>query len=131
MVAAGPGGSQARDDVVRGCSRGRYDLSFEPAAKARAPSWTWTDVVLPADDEQARLALEEVRLPDAAFVRGSVYDDANARVEGAEVKIYRVQTDLALCKETPFEPPSCPIPPLLLGRGASEDDGVARLSLPR
>lgn len=110
---------------------GRYDLSFEPAAKARAPSWTWPNVVLPTDDTQGRLALEDVRLPDAAFVRGNVYDDANARVEDAEVKIYRVQADPALCQEAPFAPPSCPIPPLLLGRGVSDDDGVARLTLPR
>lgn len=110
---------------------GRYDLTFEPAAQARAPSWTWTDVELPPDDAQARLALGDIRLPDAAYVRGNVYDDANARVEGAEVKLYRVQSDPGLCQETRFEPPSCPIPPLLLGRAASDDDGVARLILPR
>jgi hypothetical protein len=110
---------------------GHYDLSFEPSMKARAPSWTWTNVELPRDDAQSTLALGDVRLPDAAYVRGLVFDDENARVEGAEVKIYQVQTDEALCQETRFEPPSCPIPPLLLGRGTSDDDGVARLTLPR
>lgn len=110
---------------------GQYDLTFEPAAKARAPSWTRTNIDLPTDDTQGRRALEEVRLPDAAFVRGNVFDDENARVEGAEVKLYQVQADPTLCQETRFEPPSCPVPPLLLGRGSSDEDGVARLTLPR
>jgi hypothetical protein len=110
---------------------GHYDLTFEPTAKSRMPSWTRIDVELPRDDAQGTLALDTVSLPDAAYVRGAVYDDENARLEGAEVKLYRVQTNDALCQETRFEPQSCPIPPLLMGRAASEEDGVARLTLPR
>jgi len=65
-------------------------------------------------------------------VRGLVYDDQNVRVEGAEVRLYQLQLDQGLCELTRFEPQgSCPIPPLLLGRAASDGDGVARLTLPR
>jgi hypothetical protein len=110
---------------------GHYDLTFEPTKKARVPSWTRTDVELPRNDAQSTLALGPIHLPDAAYVRGHVFDDENARLEGAEVKLYRVQRNDALCLETRFEPQSCPIPPLLMGRAASEQDGVARLTLPR
>lgn len=110
---------------------GHYDLTFEPTKKARAPSWTRTGVELPRDAAQSTLALGPIGLPDAAYVRGHVFDNENAHVEGAEVKLYQVQIDGALCLETRFEPQSCPIPPLLLGRAASDPDGVARLTLPR
>jgi hypothetical protein len=112
---------------------GHYDLTFEPpTAKARVPSWTRTGVELPRDASQSALALGEVQLPDAAYVRGYVYDDQNARVEGAEVRLYQVQLDPGVCEQTRFEPlGSCTIPPLLLGRAASGEDGMARLTLPR
>jgi hypothetical protein len=110
---------------------GSYDLSFEPTVKSRMPMWTKTDFELPRDDTQSTTALNAIFLPDAAYVRGVIFDDENARVEGAVVQLYRVQTDSTLCMETRFEPLSCPIPPLLLGRGISDDDGVARLTLPR
>lgn len=110
---------------------GHYDLSFEPTKKARVPSFTHTDVELPRDDAQSALAIGPIQLPDAAYVRGNVYDDENARVEGAEVKLYRVRAGDALCAETRFEPTSCPIPPLLLGRGTTDQGGVVRLTLPR
>jgi protocatechuate 3,4-dioxygenase beta subunit len=110
---------------------GHYDLTFEPTMKARAPSWTRADVELPRDDAQTTVALGGINLPDPAYVRGYVFDDENARVAGAEVKLYQVQTNPTLCQETRFEPLSCPIPPVLLGRAASDKDGVARLTLPR
>ena len=110
---------------------GSYDLSFEPTTKSRMASWTKTGVELPRDDAQSTAALGTIQLPDAAYVRGAIYDHENARVEGAEVKLYRVQSNPSLCQNTRYEPASCPIPPLLLGRATSGDDGVARLTLPR
>lgn len=110
---------------------GHYDLSFEPTAKSLMPSWTRADVELPRVASQSALALGAVHLPDAAYVRGFVFDDENARIEGAEVKLLEVQINPDLCAETRYEPLSCPIPPLLLGRAASAKDGVARLTLPR
>jgi hypothetical protein len=110
---------------------GHYDLSFEPTVKSLMPSWTRGDVELPRVASQSSLALGAVHLPDAAYVRGFVFDNENARVEGAEVKLFEVQLNPGLCLETRFEPQSCPIPPLLLGRAASAKDGVARLTLPR
>jgi len=110
---------------------GSYDLTFEPTMKSRMPLWMKTGFELPRDDAQSTAALGAMYLPDAAYVRGVIFDGENARVEGAEVKLYRVQDDSSLCMETRFEPMSCPIPPLLLGRAISDDDGVARLTLPR
>jgi hypothetical protein len=122
-----PSGSSASSTPVWGS----YDLSFEPTAKSRMASWTKTGVELPRDAAQSTAALGPIHLPDAAYVRGAVFDHENARIEGAEVKLYRVQPDTSPCRETRYEPPSCPIPPLLLGRATTDDDGIARLTLPR
>lgn len=110
---------------------GRYDLVFEPpmAAKypARAPAWVETEIEIPGMEPPAR----EVRLPDAAFVHGQVTDPANNAVEGAEVKVFRINTSLALCDDVRYEPRTCPIPASLLGRGGSDLGGVVRVTLPR
>lgn len=109
---------------------GHYDLSFEPAKKSE-PSWTVSNVELPRDAPTDTLDVGTVQLPDGAHVRGFVFDGAGALLEDAEVKLYRVQTDLALCSETRNEPQDCPIPALLVGRGTSAKDGVVRLTMPR
>jgi hypothetical protein len=109
---------------------GHYDLTFEPA-KTSEPSWTVSNVELPRDAMTNSLDVGTVQLPDGAHVRGFVFDGEGALLEDAEVKLYRVQTDLALCSETRNEPQDCPIPALLVGRGTSAKDGVVRLTLPR
>lgn len=112
---------------------GHYDLTFEPpATTTRVPSWTMGEVELPRDDTQTVRALGAVELPDAAFVRGFVLDDESARVEDAEVTLYRARTDTGLCDEVRFEPAGgCTIPALIMGRATSGDDGLVRLTLPR
>lgn len=110
---------------------GHYDLTFEPASKVFAPTWTREDIELPRDADVGSLPVGIMQLPDSAHVRGIVFDGAGARLEGAEVKLFRVQTDLSLCSETRNEPADCPIPALLMGRGAADDEGIVRLTLPR
>jgi hypothetical protein len=112
---------------------GHYDLVFEPTSSgklARVPSWS-QPVELPRDASKTTVTLPAVTLPDASFVRGNVFDDQGELLEGAEVKLYRVPTDAALCGDVRYEPQSCPIPALLVGRGVSNDDGMVGLTLPR
>ncbi len=110
---------------------GHYDLAFEPASKARAPSWVAPDIEIPRDLSKTTVLVDEVRLPDAAAIRGTVLDPAGIEVEGAEVKIFRLNASLALCSEVLNPPLSCPIPAVLQGRGDSDAAGVVRLTLPR
>ncbi|HWU85885.1 MAG TPA: hypothetical protein VN253_01340 [Kofleriaceae bacterium] len=110
---------------------GHYDLTFEPAGKSIAPNWTQPDIELPRDAAVDTLPVGIIQRPDGAHVRGVVFDSAGARLQGAEVKLFRVQTDLTVCSEVRFEPQDCPIPALLMGRGASDGNGVVRLSVPR
>ena len=77
------------------------------------------------------MTLPPITLPDASYVRGNVFDDQGELLEGAEVKLYRVQADPGLCADVRYEPQSCPIPALLMGRGVSDDDGMVQLTLPR
>lgn len=111
---------------------GEYDLAFEPpATRSRVPSWTKPDVELPRDSAQDALVLAPLHLPEDAHVRGVILDDGNARVEGAEIRVYEVPTDRRVCDQVRFAPPDCPIPPLLVGRATSLEDGIVRLTLPR
>jgi hypothetical protein len=111
---------------------GHYDLVFEPPTTskypARAPTWVQGEVAISSGDS---LSLEDVTLPDAAFVHGAVTDPDGHPVEGAEVKVFRVNTTLALCSMVPNAPLSCPIPATLQGRGASDPLGLVRVTLPR
>ena len=110
---------------------GHYDLGFEPASKARAPTFTVSDVEIPREANQTTVSVPTVQLPDAAFVRGLVTDVAGTLVEGAEVKVYRLTSSLLLCDQVLNAPASCPIPANLQGRGDSDASGTVRLTLPR
>jgi len=111
---------------------GHYDLVFEPPTTgkypARAPLWVQSEVAIGSMDT---LSLPDVLLPDAAFVHGAITDQDGLPVEGAEVKVFRVNTTLALCSMVPNAPLTCPIPATLQGRGASDALGAVRVTLPR
>lgn len=111
---------------------GHYDLVFEPPTTskypARAPTWVQGEVAVVSMDT---LSLPDVVLPDAAFVHGTITDPDGQPVDGAEVKVFRVNTTLALCSMVPNAPLSCPIPATLQGRGASDATGMVRVTLPR
>jgi hypothetical protein len=110
---------------------GHYDLAFEPAATSRSPGWLQPEIELPRDASQESVKLGTTQLPDAAFVRGHVFDANGAPLEGAEVKLYRVRDGDTLCRETRFHPSKCVVPAEIVGRGASDAAGVVRLTLPR
>lgn len=110
---------------------GHYDLAFEPASKARAPSWVQSDIEIPRDTTLTTVSVDQIRLPDAAAIRGLVIDPDGIEVEGAEVKIFRLSNSLALCTQVLNPPSSCPIPASLQGRGDSDTAGIVRLTLPR
>ncbi|MEJ7603282.1 MAG: hypothetical protein WKG01_35675 [Kofleriaceae bacterium] len=114
---------------------GFYDLAFEPPGTntkiSYAPNLSLHDIEIPRDGGQTTVTLPEIRLPDASHVHGRVTDAAGNAIEGAELKIYRIDTSLELCSQVRYEPKSCPIPAVLLGRGATDADGMARLTLAR
>lgn len=109
---------------------GFYDLVYEPTAKSRAPGWI-ESVEIPHDNALDTLTLPSTALPDAAFVRGEIVDPHGEVVEGADVKLFRVETSTSLCTMVAHEPEGCPIPARIVGRGTSDDDGTVRLTLPR
>jgi hypothetical protein len=109
-----------------------YDLAFEPTSTSNAPTWTELEVDVPRDNQLSSLALPEITLPDAAHIHGRVLDPAGVELKGAELKIFQgTLASAALCDQVSNAPASCPIPAVLLGRGASDDVGVVRLTLPR
>lgn len=111
---------------------GRYDLALEPSTVSMLPSFAQLDIAVPMDEDMTSVALPGIRLPDAAYVRGMVVDGKNVPVAGAELKVFRLPENLAsVCTLVDWAPATCPIPAQLLGRGASDDTGTLRLTLPR
>jgi hypothetical protein len=109
---------------------GYYDISYD--ASEGTPAWTEFDLEIPRDTTVSTLAIPELTLPDAAHIHGHITDSSGAIVEGAELKLFRTNVvGTALCAAVPHAPETCPIPALLLGRGASNGDGEFRLTLPR
>jgi len=110
-----------------------YDLTCEPPMGSPAPSWTRPDIDIqtPAAVGQKSLTLDSVTIPDAAHIHGRIADSSGDSVLGGELRIFQVITDLELCGTVAHPPDSCSIPAVLMGHGTSDDQGVARLSLPR
>jgi hypothetical protein len=110
---------------------GDYDLVFEPPATSRAPTYVKTEVEIPRDGTLDSVTLDDIVLPDAAFVHGGITGPDGQPVENAELKLYLVSSELKLCSEVAHAPSSCPIPAQLQGRGTSDAAGMVRLALPR
>jgi hypothetical protein len=109
---------------------GEYDLVIEPPTTEDAPTFVDT-VELQRDNTVTTMSLVPIQLPDAAYVHGQITDPSGDPVEGAEIKLYLVSTQLQLCSEVAHAPTSCPIPASLLGRSAASDRGEVQLALPR
>ncbi len=112
---------------------GLYDLIVEPPTEAkmriRAGSHVVAEIAATSDPAPPSISIQ---LPDAAFVRGQVTDAATGGiVDDAELRVFRVNATTALCANVPYAPLSCPIPAAVEGRGASDDDGIVRITLPR
>jgi hypothetical protein len=111
-------------------SWGSYDLSVEPATNTRAPTY-----VVPAVDTRNgpadAITVPDVTLPEPAYVHGRVTGPDGQSVEGAELKLYLISTQLTLCSEVAHAPASCPIPSQIEARNTSDKDGTVRLVLPR
>ncbi len=113
---------------------GFYDLSFVPSETTNAPLFTHFEVEIPRDPSLAQLPLGSMTLPDAAHIHGQIIAPSLETVEDAEIKLFRVEDPNAFmqfCQVLTNAPASCPIPALQLGRGISDVDGIARLTLPR
>jgi len=118
------------DASVAGIS-GHYDLLIEPPAETRAPTYLKTEVEIPRDGPLDAVAVGEITLPDAAYVHGRIAAPDGASVDGAELKLYVLNTGANLCSEVAHAPTSCPIPALLQGRGTSNALGTVNVALPR
>jgi hypothetical protein len=110
---------------------GDYDLVFEPPATSRAPTYIKTEVQVPRDGTLDSVTLDNIVLPDAAFVHGLVTGPDGQAVPSSELKLYLVSSAPQLCSEVLHAPASCPIPAQLQGRDTSDAEGTVRLALPR
>jgi hypothetical protein len=109
---------------------GHYDLAFAAPKGIDAASWTHTDIEIPRMLQTA-VSVGDETIPDTAFMHGKITDALNVPVNGGELRIFRVSADDSLCGVVPYEPAGCVIPAQLLGNGASDNNGVVKLALPR
>jgi hypothetical protein len=113
---------------------GHYDLALEAAEGSNAPNVTFPNIQIPAQTNLTSVQLDPFDLPTPAHVRSKIVDDKGDVVEGAELKLFRTEDFGALCAEVPYPPLNCravAMTATLLGRGASDEDGEVRLTLPR
>jgi hypothetical protein len=131
-----------RVDPIVDSAPGYYDLVIEPAAGTRAPSFVVPEFPIPQTTALAPVTITYpfhladgmapgIYLPDAAFIHGRVASPDGRAVEGAEVRVYEISTQLNLCSEVDHAPASCPIPAALQARNTSDPEGTVRLALPR
>jgi hypothetical protein len=109
-------------------SWGSYDLVIEPATSTRAPSYVVPEVATRSLDA---ITVGDIRLPEPAFIHGRITGPDGNSVDGAELKLYRLSTQLTLCSEVAHAPASCPIPAPVEARNTSDSEGTVRLILPR
>jgi hypothetical protein len=104
-----------------------YDVSFEPPQHSLLPSWQTQAVQVTGTGYD----FGDFDLPEAAYVRGDVYDPFDQRIEGAEVRLYEVPPDLLPCQES-VEPadPTCAQKAILRALAISDSGGSVHLVLP-
>lgn len=115
---------------------GAYDLALEPARSTgfleRVPTHVKSWIDIPRDVHVDSFKVEDIWLPDAAFVHGQVVDYRSTPVKEAEVKIFRMNSSLeATCNSVRNAPKPCPASAELLGRDAANGTGMVELTLPR
>nr|MBA3501411.1 hypothetical protein [Deltaproteobacteria bacterium] len=114
-------------------STGFYDLTFEAAMGSHAPTLTIPAIQAP-NDQGGSLYPGVYDLPFPAYVRSRIIDDKGEDIEGAELKLFKTEDFGALCGEALHPPANCRTvanTATLLGRGASDEQGEVRLTLPR
>lgn len=131
LVFVDPFVFDAEADIFGADIFGHYDVAFD--ATPTTPAYTAFDIEIPRDTQLSELRVPDLGLPDAAHVHGVITDADGIPIEGGELKLFQsgVVAGIQLCDQVEFEPPGCPIPAIILGRGASDLDGKVRLSLPR
>jgi len=111
-------------------SWGTYDLMIEPPVGSAAPSFL-SEFAIPRGSTLDTIAVPDIALPDPAYVHGRLTGPDGRSVEGAELRLFLISTQLTLCSEVAHAPASCPIPAQLQARNTSDAEGTVRLVLPR
>ena len=111
---------------------GTYDVTLEPPSGSSVPSFTVTDVAIPAGAKGPDIvALGTITLPDAASLHGRISDPGGNSVEGAELRVFRLPADQLLCTQVTNAPKKCQVPAQLQAHATSDQDGLVRFILPR
>ncbi len=130
-VTPDDGGFVVSVDPFIGDVWGTYDLALEPPTGSQSPNWTIADFQLPRIPNQTSLTVEQVVVPAPAYIHGRIADSGDGDVQGGELRIFQIITDLSLCDQVAHPPSTCVIPAQLMGHGTSDDHGIVRLTVPR
>ncbi len=110
---------------------GHYDLFFETPDRSPSPNWLIADFEIPRIPGQMTIDLENVTIPDAAYLHASVVDAQGSPVEGSALRIFRLSDNETVCAEVTNAPAECGGDAKVMGHGESDDGGIVRLTLPR
>lgn len=110
---------------------GDYDLSFKTPTGSSSPSWLIPDFEIPRIPSQTTVQVDNVVIPDGAYVRAKVVDPAGNPVEGSALRIFLLPTANTLCGQVTHAPDNCSVEATVMGDGESDMLGIVRLNLPR
>jgi len=103
-----------------------YDLQVEPPELSDVPRWVFSGILGSTSQD-----IGVVQLPDAAHVRGSVFDPQGAPLPGAIVRIYEIPPENSGPCVAENAPSDCQTPAILRASGTADEAGIVRLVLPR
>jgi hypothetical protein len=108
-----------------------YDLSFKTPTGSAVPSWMIPELEIPRLANQEKVPVNDVVIPDGAFLRAKIVDPAGNPVEGSALRVFLLPSSNQLCFEVTHAPDNCSVEATVMGDGESDMQGIVRLDLPR
>lgn len=118
-------------DPYIGATWGYYDLDLDPPRTAGLPRWTKTEIAIPRMQNLVSLSIDDIVLPEAAYVHGAITDPVGGLVDGGELGVFQIVTDTTPCVALGRSADQCAIPARLVGHATADGHGIVRLALPR
>ena len=108
-----------------------YDLTFKTPTGSGVPSWGIPDFEIPRLPSQETVDVNDVVIPDSAYLRAKVVDPAGNPVEGSALRIFLLPVNDTLCSQVTHAPTNCGVDATVMGDGESDALGIVRLDVPR
>lgn len=121
-------------DPILGPWAAGYDIEIVPPAVADAPHWSVNAVSFDtnATGTYQNKDLTTIKLPEAAYVRGSIVTSNGETLPNAEVRLFQISEEYSICETAkPRGGTECVPPARPRGVWQADEDGSVWMILPR